>query len=78
MFVHCLMRPYESVSVRGVRVRRAKAAHIAGSGAELKLHRRIAASDMLFNQDPVGELIIDVPENQLDSISTVIAIDFEG
>ena len=46
--------------------------------AELKLHRRIAASDMLFNQDPVGELIIDVPENQLDSISTVIAIDFES
>jgi alpha-L-fucosidase len=78
VFVHCLMRPYESVSVRGVRVRHAKAAHIVGSGAELKLHRRIAASDMLFNQDPVGELIIDVPENQLDSISTVIAIDFEG
>jgi alpha-L-fucosidase len=78
VFLHCLMRPYESVSVRGVRVRRAKAAHVLGSGAELKLHQRIAASDMLFNQDPVGELIIDVPENQLDPIATVIAVDFES
>ena len=32
--------------------------------------------DAVFNKDPVGELIINVPERLLDPIATVIALDF--
>jgi hypothetical protein len=30
----------------------------------------------MFNKDPLGELIIKVPESVLDPYATVIAIDF--
>jgi hypothetical protein len=30
----------------------------------------------MFNKDPVGELIIEVPESVLDPYATVLAIDF--
>ncbi len=76
VFLHLLMRPYDSVSVRGIRVRQVKSARVLATGEELKVHRRIAAADMLFNADPVGELIIEVPERALDPHATVIALDF--
>ena len=31
---------------------------------------------MMFNKDPVGELIIKVPESVIDPYATVIAVDF--
>jgi hypothetical protein len=31
----------------------------------------------MFNQDPVGELIIDVPESAIAPLQTVIALDLE-
>ncbi|HYB92286.1 MAG TPA: alpha-L-fucosidase [Candidatus Binataceae bacterium] len=77
VYLHLLMRPYESVSVRGVRVNRVKSATALGAGAKLAIHRRISAADMLFNADPTGELIIDVPASAIDPIATVIALDFE-
>jgi alpha-L-fucosidase len=76
VYLHLVMRPYESVSVRGVRVRQVKSARVLGSGAPLRIHKRIAAADMLFNPDPVGELIIDVPESALDPLATVVAVEF--
>ncbi len=76
VYLHCVMRPYEAVSVRGLHVRQVTSATVLGSTEKLKLHRRIAAMDAVFNKDPVGELIIDVPEHLLDPIATVIALDF--
>jgi hypothetical protein len=31
---------------------------------------------LMFNTDPVGELIIKVPESAIDPYATVIAVDF--
>jgi alpha-L-fucosidase len=76
VYLHLVMRPYETVSVRGLRVRRLKSATVLGSGAKLKTHQRIAAADMLFNSDPVGELIIEVPDSSLDPLATIIALNF--
>ncbi len=78
VYLHLLMRPYEAVSVRGLRVRQIKSARVLGSNHELRIQRRIAAADMLFNPDPIGEAIIDVPETELDPIATVIALDFDS
>ena len=46
-------------------------------GRQLHIHRRAVVSEMMFNQDPVGELIIDVPENAIAPLQTVIALDLE-
>ncbi len=70
------MRPYESVSVRGVFVKRLKAVTVLGTGAKLDFTSQVSAVDMMFNKDPVGELIIEVPESVLDPYATVLAIDF--
>lgn len=76
VYLHCVMKPYESVSVRGVKVRRVGEARPLSSKIPLKVRRRIAAADMLFNSDPVGELVILTPDSALDSLATVIAVDF--
>jgi alpha-L-fucosidase len=77
IYLHAVMKPYESVSVRGVRVRSVSEVRPLASRIPLKVRRRISAADMLFNQDPIGELIIATPDSALDNIATVIAIDFK-
>ena len=76
IYLHLLMRPYESVSVRGAYVTRVKAITVLGTGAKLDWTSQVSAVDQMFNKDPVGELIIKVPESALDPYATVIAIDF--
>ncbi|HLI82190.1 MAG TPA: alpha-L-fucosidase, partial [Candidatus Binataceae bacterium] len=76
VYLHLLMRPYESVSVRGVHVKRVTAVTALGTGAKLDFTSQVSAVDMMFNRDPVGELIIKVPESALDPYATVIAVDF--
>jgi alpha-L-fucosidase len=75
-YLHLLMRPYDSVTVRGVRVKRLRSATILGSGEQLKWHRRTTIADMWANLDPLGELTIRIPESSLDPNCTVIKLDF--
>jgi alpha-L-fucosidase len=77
VYLLSVMKPYESISVRGVKVKRFGAARPLQSTKPLKVRKRISAGDLLFNQDPVGELIIETPKSALDSIATVIAVDFK-
>jgi alpha-L-fucosidase len=76
VYLHLLMRPYESISVRGVYVKRVKAVTALGTGAKLDFTSQISAVDLMFNRDPVGELVIKVPEVAIDPYATVIAVDF--
>ncbi|HEY6417814.1 MAG TPA: alpha-L-fucosidase [Candidatus Binataceae bacterium] len=76
IYLHLLMRPYEGVSIRGVKVRQVNRVSVLGSGEELRFHRRIGAADMLF-PDPGGEIFIDIPEHAIDPMQTVLAVDFE-
>jgi alpha-L-fucosidase len=77
VYLHVLMKPYESISVRGVKVRHVGDVRPLASTISLKVRKRIAAVDMLFNQDPVGELVIATPDSALDSIATIIAVNFQ-
>jgi alpha-L-fucosidase len=77
VYLHLLARPYDTISVRGVHLRKIRAASVLASGEQLRIHRRGVVTEMMFNQDPVGELIIDVPENAIAPLQTVIALDFE-
>ncbi|MEX0682663.1 MAG: alpha-L-fucosidase [Dehalococcoidia bacterium] len=75
VYLHLLMRPYESVTVRGVPIRRVKSARVVGSGRDLEFDTRCAILDQLLNSDPLGELTIRVPEDVLDPLATVIAVE---
>jgi alpha-L-fucosidase len=45
------------------------------SGTELDFSTRCPIIDELFNQDPMGEVAIRVPEALLDDLATVVAVD---
>jgi alpha-L-fucosidase len=74
-YLHLLMRPYESVTVRGVRVKRVERVRVLGSGKELEFSWRCSIPDRLLNPDPLGELTIEVSEGALDAQATVLAVE---
>ena len=76
VYVHLLSRPYDAISVRGVRTRRVKAVTALSTGATLAFTTRTSLIDQFLNPDPLGELTIAVPEASIDANATVIAIDF--
>ena len=77
IYLHLLMRPYESITVRGVRTKRVRSITALGSNQPLRHHARTQIADALFNSpDPLGELTITVPESALDEHATVIKIEF--
>jgi len=78
IYLHLLMRPYDSVSVRGIKVKHVVSARSLGSTIPLKFSRRIGAADLLFNSDPNGELVIHTPSSALDGLATVIALDIDA
>lgn len=76
VYLHLLQRPYETVTVRGVQIRRVRAVRELRSGTALAYRTRCTVVDQMFNSDPTGELIITVPEALLDRFATVVEVDF--
>jgi alpha-L-fucosidase len=77
VYLHCLSRPYDTITVRGLPIRRVRAATELRTRTALDLTTRCPIIDELFNQDPTGEVTIRVPERLLDDLATVIALDVE-
>lgn len=78
VYLHLLMRPYDSITVRGVPVKRVKGVTVLGTGSALAHGQRTTLLDQAINPDPRGELTITVPPELVDDLATVIAVDFEG
>ena len=78
VFVHLLLRPYERVTVRGLPVRRVRHVRDLATGRELTWRSRGAVLDQLLNADPHGEVAIDVPEDVVDPLATVLEIEIAG
>jgi len=74
-YLHLLLRPYEQVTVRGVPVKRVERVHLLGHAEPLDFTFRTSVIDQL-NADPLGELVIPVPDELLDPMASVLAIDF--
>jgi alpha-L-fucosidase len=74
VFLHLLMRPYDTVSVRGAPIKRIRSVRTLAGGHPLPHTTRCAIIDGMFNSDPMGELTITVPESAVDPYATVIAI----
>ena len=76
-FLFLLSRPYDSVSVRGVPIKRVRSVRELSTGALLEHRSRCSVLDELLNSDPMGELTIDVPEALLDDVATVLELEIE-
>jgi alpha-L-fucosidase len=70
----CLMRPYETVTVRGLPVRRVARVTVLGTGTRLGFSTRTGVLEQLTT-DPEGEVTITVPEREHDVYATVLALD---
>ncbi len=74
VFLCCPWRPYERITVRGVRTRRISGVRALGTAIELAHSERLSAIDEVFGGDPVGELVIEVPDCACDELLTVIEL----
>lgn len=74
IFVFCLMRPYDTVTVRGLPVKRVARVTALGANAALTFSTRTGVIEQLM-PDPDGEVTITVPERVLHEFATVLAID---
>ncbi len=74
VYVHLLSRPYESVTVRGLPIRRVTSVTDVASGTSLAFRTRCTVMDELFNWDPIGEVVIEVPPSIVDDLATVLAV----
>ncbi|MEA5517225.1 hypothetical protein [Nodularia sp. UHCC 0506] len=78
IYLHLLMKPYESISVRGIPIKQIKSVYVLADSTPLDFTSRCAIMDSILNPNPLGELTIDVPESVIDPFVTVICIDMES
>ncbi|BAY29759.1 glycoside hydrolase family alpha-L-fucosidase [Nostoc carneum NIES-2107] len=78
IYLHLLMKPYETISVRGIPIKRVKSVFVLADGTALTYTSRCAIIDSIFNSNPLGELTIDVPESVINQYVTVICIDIDS
>lgn len=78
IYLHLLMQPYETVTVRGLPIKRVRGVRVLASGQELAFHTRCAIADGWFKSDPLGEVTIEVPGDVVDPLATVLALEIEG
>ena len=74
-YLHLLLKPYDTVALRGVPIDRIRSVRALASGTELRYTTRCAILDRLSNPDPMGELTITVPGSVVDPYATVIAVE---
>jgi alpha-L-fucosidase len=75
VYAHLLVRPYDTVTVRGVPIRRLRSVRALSTGEDLRFDTRAAILDEL-KHDPDGEVTVHVPERAVDDYATVLALDF--
>ena len=74
-YLHLLMKPYETISVRGIPIKQVKSVKIVGSNELLTYTTRCSILDELTQPNPQGELTITVPSSAIDPLATAIAIE---
>jgi alpha-L-fucosidase len=77
VYVHLLSKPYETVTVRGVKVNQVTGVTELASGTPLSFTTRTSIVEG-FVDDPDGELTITVPPELIDDDATVLVLDFRS
>jgi len=76
-YLFCLARPVESVTVRGIAVRRVERVSVLGDGTSLAFSTRTGVLEQLMT-DPEGEVTIELSPSTLDEWVTVLALDLSS
>jgi alpha-L-fucosidase len=75
VFLHLLARPYDTVTVRGVPVRRVASVRDVATGTELAFRTRVSVVDQILrNTDPVGELQVELSGHVVDDVASVLEL----
>jgi alpha-L-fucosidase len=78
VFLHCLMRPYDVVTVRGIELGRVRGVRHLATGTTLAYSTRATVLDRLArNPRAVGELWIECPESLVDPLATVLELELD-
>jgi alpha-L-fucosidase len=74
-YAHLLARPYDTVTLRGLPIRRVRSVRELASSRELAFTTRCTVMDELLNPDPTGEVVVEVPGEVVGELATVLALD---
>jgi alpha-L-fucosidase len=74
VYVFLLWRPYESVVVRGLPIRRVSSVREVAGGQSLSFTVRCPVLDSMLSADPIGEVRIAVPSDVVDPVATVLEL----
>ena len=74
-YAHLLQRPYESVTLRGLPIRRVTGVRHLATDRPLAFRTRTTVMDEMFNWDPRGEVVVEIPADVVDDLATVLAVD---
>ena len=74
IYLHLLSRPYDTVTVRGVPVRRIGGVRHLATGTALRFTTRTGVIESFF-PDPSGEVTIEVPAGLVDEYATTLVLD---
>lgn len=77
-FLFCLLAPFGPLSVRGLPIKRVASVRHLPTGRDLGFERRCTADQQLTNPDPVGEIVIDVPDGLVRAPGTVLELEISG
>ena len=77
IYVHLLSRPYDTVTVRGIKVRQVEKVTELVSGRSLAFETRTGIMES-FERDPDGEITITVPKELVVDDATILAIDLRS
>ena len=76
LYLHLLMRPYATVDVRNLPVKRVRSVRELASGRSLSFRSHAGVFGALL-PDPLGTLTIEVPEDLLDPDATVLVVELD-
>ena len=77
VYLFLLQRPHDTVTVRGLPIRRVQRVTDVASGQALAFRTRTGVMDQL-QADPHGEVIVDVAGVDLDQLTPVLALDVDA
>jgi len=75
LYLHLLMKPYDTVTVRGLPIKRVRTVTALGTGETLSFTTRAPIMESMFGADPVGEVTIALPERVVDPYVTVLKVE---
>lgn len=78
LYLHLILRPYASIVLRGIHIRRVQSARILSCSTSLKYTVRTTIENAMQQQDPIGDLTVYIPGRLLDSLATIVAVEFSG